>query len=57
MSNNNMETGAFFDAAQIEEITGIITEVVAMLEQERWLADAIAETVADRLASLEGGIQ
>ena len=57
MSSNNMRTGVSFDAAQIKEIVGIIAEVVAMLEQERWLADAIAETIADRLASLEGGVQ
>ena len=54
MSSNNMRTGVSFDAAQIKEIVGIIAEVVAMLEQERWLADAIAESVADRLAALDG---
>ena len=58
VSNNiNMHNGGSFNAAQIEEITGIITEVFAALEQERWLADAIAENVADRLAALEGCVQ
>ena len=58
MSNNmNMHNGASFNAAQIEEITGIITEVVAVLEQDQSLAETIAETVADRLAALEGGVR
>ena len=58
MSNNiNMHNGASFNAAQIDEITGIITEVAAMLEQDQSLAETIAETVADRLAALEGGAE
>ncbi len=52
---NKLHHRAPFTGAQIEEISGIITEVMAMLEQDRWLADAIAENVADRLAAIEGG--
>lgn len=52
---NKLHNGAPFTGAQIEEITGIITEVVGALGQDQWLADAIAENVADRLAALEGG--